>query len=185
MKKNNKTLRIVVDVLLIVIGIVFLVFAVKDAYDMYRDSKVTDNVKFLKSYRSVSEDNPYKYTDLKRSKKLIESEAGVLLIGEPNDPWTQVLVKPLEDIVSNYEMDIYYLESIELNKNSKAYKDYPIDLGKCEIPCLVIFKKGEILKQLEKKDIFDSSYDGAPIEYFEKYSKSILEDNLKIISDLK
>lgn len=96
MENSNKTLRIVVDIILICVAGVFLYFGVKEAIDKFETMKVPDSVLFNRSYQNVEEDNPFEYLDDKKRKKLIEKKEDLIVfIGNANDTWSQVLAKPL------------------------------------------------------------------------------------------
>lgn len=167
MENSNKTLRIVVDIILICVAGVFLYFGVKEAIDKFETMKVPDSVLFNRSYQNVEEDNPFEYLDDKKRKKLIEKKEDLIVfIGNPNDTWSQVLAKPLLEEVKTVGLEkIYYLETEE------------------DIPRIEIIKEGKSILELRKEDIFKEDFDGAPIEYF------TYEDNLnnfkKSLVDLK
>ncbi len=166
---NNKTLRIVVDAVLIIVGIVFLVFGIKDAVEMYKSSTTPDDVLFSRSYRDVSEDNPYEYVTSREFEDLTKSGTGVIFVGNPNDAWSQVLAGPLTDVLKKYELEhVYYFETEE------------------DTPRVLIVRDGGKIEEFAKSDIFDEEYDGIPIEYFgEEEHKNNLERLLEVIEKIK
>lgn len=174
---KNKTLRIVLDVILIIIGIVFLISGVKEAYNLYNSNKIEDNIIFKKSYNYVDEDNIYKYINTKELNNLLKNKRGIALIGYKTDPWMQVLVSPLNKIISTKYDVIYYLELDDLDTDSKEFKELnkKIDISS---PLLIIFNKEEI-KILTKKDLIDESYQEAPLEYFDEERLKYFEDIIK------
>lgn len=174
---KNKTFRIIFDLFLIVIGIVFLIFGIKDAYNFYKEQKVEDSALFNASYRSAPLDNIYRYTNTKKANKLLSSGTGTLLIGKTTDPWMQVLVKPLDEIGKEKTDVIYYLELDEIDSSTKEYKSLEEKLGGISSLKIVIVKEGRILQNLDKKDIIDAEFDGAPAEYFD-------EQNIKKLKEL-
>lgn len=179
----NKTARIIIDIALIVAGVVLLIFGIKDAVDKISSLKVEDGVRFNRSYSYVSEDNRYKYVDLKAATKLLKEKSGILLIGSPKDTWTQVLVKPLHDIVPD-NLDIYYLEIDDLDEDTRAYKEFPINLKDAGTPVIVIANGGG-LEVFKKQDIYDEEYAGIPLDYFDEERVSSLKELLKEISSLE
>lgn len=181
----NKKLRIIIDILLILVGIVLLVFGIKDVYNTFKVEEVPDALIFRKSYNSVSEDNSYKYITLKEADELLRDGTGIILIGSPSDAWMQVLVSPLDDIAKSYELDIYYLELDKLDTNSTIYEEFEIDLSKINTPSILLIKEGTILKEMSKDDIFESNFEGAPIEYFDEENLIKFKNSLKEISNLK
>ena len=141
---KSKVLRITVDLILIVLGIVFLVFGIKDVSNTLSKPALEDNVKFSKSYTNVPSDNNFKYIE---SIDKIEDDNAIIFVGNPEDPWSQVLAYTLCDILKNRV--IYYLED-EIEES---------------IPQIVIIKNKE-KKTYTKSIIIDGDYDGIPIEYW-------------------
>lgn len=181
---KNKALRIGLDIALILIGIVFLIFGIKDAIETFKNNQIEDNVKFKRTYSEITEDNIYRYTDLKKANKLIDEGTGVLLIGQKNDSWMHVLVSPLNEFVKDYQDIIYYLEIDNDDTNDKNYQTLTQKLEKIKTPTIVLIKDGNILSTYNKNDIFDSTFEGAPIEYFTEERTTSLKEKIKI-SDLK
>lgn len=179
----NKKLRIGLDIVLIIVGIVFLIFGIKDAISMYKDSKVDDNVKFYRSYRSVGKDNIYKYLSVKKAEKLLDDGTGIIVFGETTDPWMQVLAEPLEDVVEAELDEIYYLEldDIDFDKEAKNIKD---KIGDVTSPRIVIVKDGKVLTDLKKSDLVDEEYEDAPIDYYDESRIETLKSQLTKISEL-
>lgn len=174
---KNKKLRIGLDIALIIIGIVFLIFGIKDAVDKINKAKVPDNVQFSKDYREIEEENIYKYLKSEDAQKFYEKSSGVLLIGNKSDAWMHVLVKPLNDIVKESYENIYYLEA---DNGSETLNKFNIN----KTPCIIILEDGNILVKLESKEIFEKNFEGAPIEYFTEERIDNLKSKLKI-SELK
>lgn len=182
----NKTTRIIIDIIVIIIGIIFLISGIKDAYNFYQSNKVQDNLVFRKSYRDVEEDNIYKYVTLKETNKFLEEGTGILLIGSPQDSWTQILVKHLHDYSKNHIDKIFYLETDELDTDSKEYDKLVNKIDKVSTPYIVIMKEGKTLTALAKKDIYDDEdFEGAPIEYFDGENIASLQSKLSKLASLK
>lgn len=181
----EKKIRIIIDLVVIVVASIFLIFGIKDAITMFNKSKVTDNVKFSKSYPSIEKNNIYKYVNLKETLKLLDKGSALVLIGKTIDPWMQVLVNPLEDYSKDHIKEIYYLELDDLDSSSKEYLELTKKIGKLSSPEVLIIKDGNIITKLLKNDIIDSNYDGIPIEYFDEDNIKKLNENLKEISNLK
>lgn len=185
---KNKTLRIILDLVLIVVGIIFLVIGIKDAYNFYIENKIEDNVRFKKSYASVPKDNIYRYVTIEEADEILSNKTGLILLGRTDDPWMQVLVKPLNDIVKEHFETIYYLELDELSNNEKKKVDTsPIRtrLEDMELPYIFIVKDGNILGEIDKSDLIDDEFEGAPIEYFDDEHLIELKNKLSKIAELK
>ncbi len=175
-----KTLRIITDIILIVVGIIFLIFGIKDAIDMYNSSKISDALLFKKSYSYVPEDNVYNYVTLKELNKMLRDDSFILLIGDPLDSWTQVLVSPLNEVASSKDHKIYYLETTDLDNTSSNYKKLltNLDLDGLTTPYIAFIKDGSIYKTYSKDDLYESDYDGAPIEYWTKDKLDTLKSDI-------
>ncbi len=171
---KDKKIRIAVDVLLIVLGFVFLGFGIRDAIVKYKSSITPDNALFKKSYPNAYEENIYKYIDVKEANKIIGSGTGIIFIGAPHDSWSQVIVAPLEDAVKELDIDgIYYLE----------YKDDSDELSieeELSIPSIIIIKERKVTV-VSKEELIDSEYDGIPIEYYDEKHKEDLKNLLRNI----
>lgn len=139
---KTKAFRIIVDLILIILGIVFLVFGIKDAVNTFGKRPMEDNIKFSKSYTNVSTNNVYKYIG-----SIEEINTGIVFVGNPLDAWSQVLASALEVAVKNNYEVIYYLEQ------------------DTDIPQIVVIKDGKTFTY-KKAEIIDSGYDDAPISYF-------------------
>lgn len=192
--KNNKTLRIILDLLLIIVGIGFLISGIKDAYNFYNESKnknvIEDSERFRRSFRSAPVDNIYKYVDLDEANDILLNKTGVILLGKTNDPWLQVLVEPLNNIVKEELDTIYYLELDDIDASNFQTSDYdkPVIQTRLEdivLPYIYIVKDGVILEELGKEKIIDKNYDEAPIEYFSDKRVAELKEKLNKISELK
>ena len=168
MNKDNKALRITVDVILICVAFVFLYFGVKEAIEKIEATKIADDVKFNRSYRDVEKGNLYRYIDEKKMNALLK-ESGVFFRGNPDDSWSQVVAKPLYDVIKDHGIEeIYYFET---DKN---------------VPCIVVVRDGDVLVELQKDDLFDEEFEGSPIEYFEDEDrKNEFEESLKCVGELK
>lgn len=140
--KNTKSMRIIVDLVLIILGIIFLVFGIKDAIKQRENSKTKDNVLFSTNYKNVSTDNVYKYINN------IDDTDGLILICNPHDPYCYVLAPVLNDIAKENDIIINYYE-----------KD-------TDIPLIKFRKDKKDIKDIKKEDIFDKNYNGILIEYF-------------------
>lgn len=144
--KDNKKLRITIDIVLILVASVFLFFGVKEVTKKIDALKVSDSTKFSRSYQSVGENN-YEYLTEKGLEKVSD---GVVFIGNPNDPWSQVLAPVLTELLVEYKVTTsYYYETDE------------------DTPRILVFQEGKRVVELKKSDIYNENYDGIPIEYFE------------------
>ncbi len=187
--KDNKVVRISLDIILIILGIIFLVFGIRDFKDKINESKLGDNEKFKKEFSYVSKDNIYKYITLKDLTKILENGDYIILIGNKKDSWTQILVSPLNDVVkSNKIKNIYYLDINSIDKNDKNYNKLlsKLKLKKLEVPIIIFTNDGKI-KTVISKDIYDSDYDDAPIEYWSsdklKTFNKLINNNIKLIQE--
>lgn len=177
--KDTKTLRIVLDLVLIIVGIVFLGIGIKDAYNSYKENNVGDNVLFKRHYLSAKSDNIYKFTTIEELNEVINSASGVILIGSPSDVWTIALVNPLDDIVGEHLNEILYLEI----SDGEDYTSIENSIGKLTNPTIVIVDEGKVLKVLKREDIIDETFEGTPFDYFTEHTSN-LEENLKEITEL-
>lgn len=175
---KNKALRIGLDIALIVIGIVFLIFGIKDAINYASKDKLSDNVQFSRDYPEINEDNIYKYMNASEASKMLESGSGVLLLGKKSDTWMHVLVSPLNDILKENVENINYLDMDTIDEND--YKSLEEKIELINSPCIVIIKNGEVKTKLSKSDIIPENFDGAPIEYFTDERIASLKEKLKI-----
>jgi len=180
----KKRTRIIIDVLLIIVGVIFLIFGIKDAVEVYNGSKINDNIKFSRSYTSVDEENIYKYKDLKGTNDILKSGQGIILIGKTTDPWMQVLVNPLHNIVEDYTDSIYYLELDNIKESDDYYTKVTDKIGNLSSPTILIVKDGKILTTLHKGDLIDEDYDGIPLEYYTDEKVEELSNKLDKITEL-
>ena len=165
--KTNKKVRLTIDVLLIILGIAFLIFGIKDlkTFISNQNIKISDAEKFKRDYQYVEEDNVYKYIKIKNLSTLLESkEEKIVLIGSPLDPWTQVITLPLNNIVKSMKKNIYYLDLDDVDKESKDYKKV-LKALKVATPTVIVKTKTDI-NILDKQVLYDSKYTDAPIEYW-------------------
>ncbi len=180
---DNKKLRILIDIVLIILGIIFLVFGIKDAISMYNSTRIEDSVLFKKDFPYVSSDNIYEYMSIKELDKFVQKDTGIILIGNKNDSWTQVLVEPLNESVSYEYSKIYYYENDGSDKETKNYKNIlsQLKIEKISNPTIVFVIDGKISNVYFKNDIYDGDYEGTPIDYWneeskQNFSKNILND---------
>ena len=178
-KKNNekdtRKLRIILDILIILIGFVFLFIGIRDARIYFASMKKSDAEIFHKEYSYVrKKECVYEYISLKEANKLLD-ENSVILIGDSEDPYTQVLVKPLNDIYKGKK--IYYLKSSLLDSKGKAYNSFKkvLNVKEFTTPMIILSKANKHIV-LTKDNIYDSEFDGAPIEYFNNERKEKLKE---------
>ncbi len=181
---NNKKVRITVDILLIIVGIVLLVFAIKDTANTFSKNRGTDAERFFRSYSHAGKDNIYKYAKIKEINKILESGSGVIVLGNTTDTWMQVVVNPLQNECKETVDKIYYLELDDIDKNEKEYQKLEASLKDISSPRILVVKEGKVLSDLKKADIFEEDYDGIPIEYFTQDRIENFSAKLKI-SELK
>ena len=175
---NNKKLRIILDSLIIIIGVVFLVFGVRDGIKDINKHKLTDAEKFHKSFNYVSvEDSVYEYVSIRGVYKVLDEDS-IVLFGDKNNAWTQVLVKPLNDIYKGKK--IYYVEMNDIDPDSPAYEGIlsKLKIKKLIIPTVVVTKDKKRVV-LSRDDIVDKDYEGAPIDYFNDQTIDKLKELLK------
>lgn len=184
---SNKTIRIIVDCILIILGIVFLALGIKDAYNFSKRNEIDDNVKFKRSYSNVPKDNIYKYVTLDEANDILFNKSGVILLGKTTDPWMQVLVKPLNDIVKEKLDVIYYLEMNDIKEEPLSDFDKPViqtRLDDIALPYIYIVKDGTILTELGRDELFSKDYEGAPIEYFNDERIESLKQKIEKIAEI-
>ena len=143
---KSKSFRIIIDLLVVILGIVFLVFGIKDTIKSFSQPTIEDNIKFSKSYTNVPTNNIYKYVE---SIDEIEDENNtVIFVGNPKDEWSQVLACVLFDVLNDKYNIIYYLEEYDSS-----------------IPNLIILKNGK-QSIYKKNDLIEPNYKEAPIDYW-------------------
>jgi len=177
---KSKKVRITVDILLIIIGVVFLIFGIKDAIEFFTPAKVEDGVKFNKDYNTVSaEEAVFKYVSLDNLEKTLDKENAIVLVGNPLDPWVQVLVKPLNDALVSLEKEAYYYEEKEENKEHTSYKNImqKLEIDSFITPTIIVIKNKEITI-LDYNSLYDSSFDGLPVEYWNEERTDDLKSKL-------
>ncbi len=165
--KTNKKARLTIDILLIILGIAFLIFGIKDlkTFISNQNVKITDAERFKRDYQYVDTENVYKYIKIKDLSTLLESEEEkIVLIGSPLDPWTQVITLPLNNIVKSMKKNIYYLDLDDVDKESKDYKKV-LKALKVATPTVIVRTKTDI-NILDKQALYDSKYTDSPIEYW-------------------
>lgn len=177
---NSKKLRIIVDIAFIIAGIVFLIFGIRDFSNAIKTTKVTDAEKFKKSYSYVDVDNVYNYISVDNLKKNFENGNHVILLGDPTDSWTQILVRPLNSIVKEHsdKLKIEYLEVNDENRGSINDFLKSKDITMSKTPMLLFLSSGKIVSSYEKDNIFDLEYDGIPIEYWNDTKIEDLKNDL-------
>ena len=181
--KNKKT-RIVIDSLLIILGIVFLIFGIKDFKSFISSQKVnvSDRERFKNDYQYVAKDNSYEYIDIKELKTILDSkDEKIILVGSPLDSWTQVLVSHLDEYAKSIKKSIYYLDLDKVDKTSDEYRKIlkKIKLDDIETPTVIIKSKSNI-ELLKKEELYDSSYTDAPIDY---WTEKRVEELKKLFED--
>ena len=153
---KSKPFRITIDLILIILGIVFLVFGIKDAISTFSTPTLEDNVKFSKSYTNVPIDNIFKYIE---SLDKVNGQNAIIFIGNPYDVWSQVITPVLYEMIKDKYDVIYYYEQ------------------KDDVPQIIIID--DTVKQVYKKDdLIEKEYKDAPIEYFTEENKNKLSNIL-------
>ena len=153
---KSKGIRITIDAILIVLGIIFLVFGIKDAINTFSTQKLDDNVRFSKSYTNVPTDNTFKYVE--SISELDNKSKVVIFIGNPKDVWSQVLAPVLYDITKDKYEVVYYVENTE------------------DVPQVIVINDSKFT--YKKDDMINSNYNGVPIEYFTLEKKTELSHKL-------
>ena len=153
---KSKPFRITIDLILIILGIIFLVFGIKDAISTFSTKELDDNVKFSKSYTNVPTDNTFKYI---KSLDNLDEQNAIIFIGNPNDVWSQVISPVLYEIVKDKYDVIYYYEELE------------------DVPEIIIINESN-KNFFKKDDLINSDYEGIPIEYFTQEKRLELSNKL-------
>lgn len=182
--KTNKKSRIAIDALLIILGIVFLIFGIKDFKNFIsnQNAKISDAERFKADYQYVNKDNSYKYTSIEELKTMLNSkEERIILLGSPLDPWTQVIVSHLDEYAKSVEKSIYYLELDKVDKESEDYKELlkTLKIDELYLPTIVVQNKDKS-EVLDKTKIYDSNYTEAPIDY---WTEERIEELKRVLSD--
>ena len=164
---KNKKFRIIVDLVLIIVGILFLALGIKDLVKELNSKTVNSAEKFASSYSSVDTDNVFEYISLKDLNKILNEKKALVFIGDKLDPWSQILAKPLNEVAKKTGIKINY---VELNEQDFSQKEYSKVLSKLEIKKfnapMVVFSQKDTNEYLNKDEIFDTKFEGAPIEYW-------------------
>lgn len=187
---KNKKSRIVIDSLLIILGIVFLIFGIKDlkSFVSSQKSDISDAEKFKSDYQYVAKDNSYKYIDIKELRTILDGkDEKIILVGSPLDSWTQVLVSHLDEYAKSIKKSIYYLDLDKVDKTSDDYKKIlkKIKLDDITTPTVIIKTKSNI-ELLKKEELYDSNFTDAPIDYWtEKRVEELKEILNNKIRELK
>lgn len=181
----NKKYRIALDVLIIFIALVFLIFGIRDAIEMFKGTAPEDNLKFARLYPDLFENNIYVTADLKKTDKLLKSRSAVVLIGDHDDEWMKSIVKPLEDISKEYVDEIYHLDLSGIDTSSESFKILTEKTGEISHFKIIVIKDKTIVASIDKENLVDEDYKGEPSTYFTKEKMDSLKSNLKEISNLK
>lgn len=179
---KTKLMRIGVDLVLIILGIIFLVFGIKDAIKQVKVTKTEtpDNIKIAREYTNLSTDNVFLY--LNGSNKLKEGNH-IVILASKNDPYAQVLMPVLNEIGKSYNINIYYehasIEMERYNENNKKIIYHR--------PEVAIFENESSIIDLKREDLYDFNYDGILIEYWTEERinnlKSTLDPYIKEITN--
>ena len=151
---KSKIMRIIVDLVLIGLGIVFLVFGIKDLMIKIEETKTPDNIKFAKTYTNVGSDNDFTYVNN------ASVENGIVFVGDKNDVWSLVLAPVLNRLIKDKSVSKYYYE---VNSDT---------------PVIIVRKDNESVLELNKEDLYESDFDGIPIEYWTDDRINELNDKL-------
>lgn len=119
--KNKNTMMIVLAFLLLVLGSIAIYKNVENKNNNQNNLSVTDNEKFAREYREISEDNVFVYRNIEQIIKIMENGTGVIYLGFPECPWCQNYVKYLNEVAKEVGIDkIYYYNIYEDRKNETA-----------------------------------------------------------------
>lgn len=154
---KTKVIRITIDLILIVLGIIFLVFGIKEAISTFSVPQYEDSIRFSKNYTNVTRNNNYKYIENINDVK----DNGIIFVGNPKDAWSQVLASVLETILKDKTNEIYYYE------------------GEIENVPQIIIIDNEEKTIYQKSDLIEKDYEEAPIFY---WTESRLEQLSKIFN---
>lgn len=167
---------ILADILLIIVGVVFLISGINDFKDYYNRSHPSDAALFHLSYTSVLEkDAKYEYIKLNKINNIL-NENVIIFAGNTKDAFSQILAKPLNDIMLEKDEKIYYLELDNIDTKNTKYSEFlqKINTEKLSTPSIIV-KKDNNIKVITKNDWFNKEYDGILVEYFDEEQI----DNLK------
>lgn len=120
--------------------------------------EVPDNLKFSREFKSVSQNNKFKYIKSSDVLDILTNKSGVILMGFSSNEWMQYYVRYLNEVVMDNKIQtIYYYDLLEDRvKKTKNFtqiedlmKDYlkQTDDGKEYLftPALVFVKDGKII----------------------------------------
>lgn len=174
---------IVSDLIIIAVGVVFLVLGIRDFKEYMAENTLSDAERFKKEYSYVDSDNSYQYLSNKEIKNF-SMGTNILLIGDPLDSWTQILVEPLDRVIKNSQKKIYYIakDNLSNDKIGEQLKitEFADSLGS---PTIIFFEDGKVERIMTKSEIYED-LNSIPIEYwtderFESFRTKI-EDALNI-----
>ena len=175
--KRIKIIEITLDIIIIILGVVFLISGIKDAVIKFNKYRLTDEKRFSGVYNLSLKDNRFKTLSVKEAKMNVFNDI-TILVGNPTDSWTRILVKPLNDIYKEKNKTIYYLEINDDIKKTNEYKEFlkVLKVKSLNTPSIIISKNSKI-SIYTKDDIINKDYDGIPLEYFN-------DDNIKKFKEL-
>ena len=143
--KRIKIIEITLDIIIIILGVVFLISGIKDAVIKFNKYRLTDEKRFSGVYNLSLKDNRFKTLSIKEAKMNVFNDI-TILVGNPTDSWTRILVKPLNDIYKEKNKTIYYLEINDDIKKTNEYKEFlkVLKVKSLNTPSIIISKNGKI-----------------------------------------
>jgi len=143
-----------VMLLLSIVGVIYFYMW----YSEFENSKI--NTPVMDKYLSL-----INYNEL--DDYLIENKNFIVYISELNDEKTRMFEKKFKNIIDDYSFNdiMLYLNLTEEKKNNSLYNDIKMKYKFESLPCLVIFKDGDVY------DVYNIAYNDYDIELFVSYLK--------------
>ncbi len=171
---KNKIQMVCYIIIFIICIALFIVIGTTD-YEKFEDS---DAIKFNNIYNIVDKNNYYEFATAHDVLNVIKGRSGVILMGFPENKWTQYYAKYLNDIAIELNIDkILYYDFLRDRENSNAAYETIIeniteeiptnDLGvkNIQAPVIMIVKNGRIIDYID--DVTFIKGDINPDEYFQ------------------
>lgn len=154
---NNKQ-KIIRGSVSIILGVVMLISFIVLGNKDWSSTQVKDNVKFKEEYPSITEDNLFKYKNIKEATEILKKGNGIIYIGFPECPSCETYAKYINDVATEMELEEIYYFNIYVNRknNTAEYKSFISLLGDkvsfndegektITVPALIVVKEGNVL----------------------------------------
>ncbi len=183
---KNKWQMIIYIIIFILCIIAFILIGTHD----YSPNKESDAIRFSKEFNMVENDNIYKYATSNDVLNIIQGRTGIVLMGFPENKWTNYIAKYLNDVAKELEItEIYYYNFLRDRENNNGTYETIInrisdfvptnDLGvqNIDAPTILIVKNGHIILYNDETAIIHGNI--TPDIYYNDYQIMITKNDLK------